>query len=89
MVPIFKKIEILQIKVQAMFTSLLIMYDYVPKKLPYSFHQLWKKNNAQANKVLRNANLFDIPNVRLESQKHLPISSVPRLWNKIIIPNTE
>ena len=49
MVPIFNKIEILQIKVQAMFTSLLIMYDYVTKKLPYSFHQLWKKNNARAN----------------------------------------
>ena len=46
-----------------------------------------EKNNAWANRVLRNANLFDIPYVHLESQKHFPISSFPRLWNEIIIPN--
>ena len=39
--------------------------------------------------MLRNDNLFDIPYVRLESQKNFPISSFPRLWNEIIIPNTE
>ena len=88
-VPIFKKIEILPIKEQAILSSLLIMYDYVHQKLPYSFDQLWRKNNARANRVLRNANLFDIPYVRLESQKNFPISSFPRLWNEIIIPNTE
>ena len=88
-VPIFKKIEILPIKEQAILSSLLIMYDYVHQKLPYSFDQVWKKNNARANRVLRNANLFDIPYVRLESQKHFPISNFPRLWNEIIIPNTE
>lgn len=65
------------------------MYDYVHQKLPYSFDQLWRKNNARANRVLRNANLFDIPYVRFESQKKFPISSFPRLWNEIIIPNTE
>ena len=32
---------------------------------------------------------LDIPYVRLESQKNFPISSFPRLWNEIIIPNTE
>ena len=88
-VPIFKKIEILPIKEQTILSSLLIMYDYVHQKLPYSFDQVWKKNNARANRVLRNANLFDIPYVRLESQKHFPISNFPRLWNEIIIPNTE
>ena len=88
-VPIFKKIEILPIKEQAILSSLLMMYDYVHQKLPYSFDQLWRKNNARANRVLRNANLFDIPYVRLESQKNFPISSFPRLWNEIIIPNTE
>ena len=72
-----------------MLSSLLIMYDYVHQKLPYSFDQVWKKNNARANRVLRNANLFDIPYVCLESQKHFPISNFPRLWNEIIIPNTE
>ena len=42
-VPIFKKIEILSIKKQAILSSLLILYDYVHHKLPYSFDQVWKK----------------------------------------------
>ena len=65
------------------------MYDYLYQKLPYSFDQVWKKNNEQANRVLRNAKLFDIPYVGLESQKHFPISNFTRLWNDIIIPNTD
>ena len=88
-VPIFKKTEILPIKDQATYSSLLTMYDYVHQRLPCSFDNLWKKNNTRANRVLRNANLFNIPFIRLESQKHFPISNFPRLWNEIIIPNTE
>lgn len=87
-VPIFKQIEILPIKEQATFTSLLTMHDYVHQRLPCSFDQIWQRNNFRANRVLRNANVFNVPFVRLESEKHFPISSFPRLWNEIIIPNT-
>ena len=38
--------------------------------------------------MLRNANLFNIPFIRLESQRNFPISNFPRLWNDIVIPNT-
>ena len=88
-VPIFKKTEILPIKEQAIFNSLQIMYDYIQHRLPCSFDEVWKKNNTRANRVLRNANHFNIPFIRLESQKLFPISNFPRLWNEIIIPNTE
>ena len=65
------------------------MYDYIHHRLPCSFDEVWKKNNTRANRVLRNANHFNIPFIRLESQKLFPISNFPRLWNEIIIPNTE
>ena len=87
-IPIFKYTEILPIKEQATFNSLQIMYDYIHHKLPCSFDEVWKKNNTRANRVLRNANQFNIPFIRLESQRHFPLSNLPRLWNEIIIPNT-
>ena len=87
-VPLFKDLEILPIKEQAIYSSLTLMYDYVNLKLPGSFDNVWETNNARAGRVLRNANLFNIPFIRLESQRNFPISNFPRLWNDIVIPNT-
>jgi hypothetical protein len=39
--------------------------------------------------VLRNAYLFHILLICLESQRNFPISNFPRLWNDIVIPNTD
>ena len=39
--------------------------------------------------MLRNANLFNILFICLESQRNFPISNFPRLWNDIVIPNTD
>ena len=87
-IPLFKDLEILPIKDQAIYSSLNLMYDYVNLKLPGSFDNAWETNNARAGRVLRNANLFNIPFIRLESQRNFPISNFPRLWNDIVIPNT-
>jgi hypothetical protein len=74
-VPIFKNLNILPIKEQAIYTSLQLMYDYVYHKLPCSFDHIWKKNNARATRNLRNAHLFDIPYVRLATQNNFPLCS--------------
>lgn len=87
-VPLFKDFEILPIKEQAIHSSLTLMRDYVNHKLPNSFDNLWEKNDARAGRVLRNANLFNIPFIRLESHRNFPIANFPRLWNDIVIPNT-
>ena len=87
-VPIFQDFEILPITEQAKYSKLLIMYDFVHHRLPCSFDNLWIRNNVRAERVLRNARLFNIPFVRLQSYKDFPFSDLPRLWNNIVVPNT-
>jgi hypothetical protein len=87
-VPIFQDFEILPITEQAKYSKLLIMYDFVHHRLPCSFDNLWIRNNVRAERVLRNGRLFNIPFVRLESYKDFPFSDLPRLWNNIVVPNT-
>ena len=87
-VPIFKLLNILPISEQMKYSNLQIMYDYINHKLPCSFDHIWQRNNQRADRLLRNARSFDIPYVRLQSFKNFPLSEFPRLWNEIIISNT-
>lgn len=86
--PLFKKLEILPITQQIEYSKLQFMFDYVHHRLPCSFDNLWIRNSVRTRRVLRNNHQFNIPFVRLESYKKFPYSDLPRLWNEIIIPNT-
>ena len=88
-VPIFKFLEILPIMEQMKYSKLQIMYDYINHRLPCSFDHIWIRNDQRAERLLRNARSFDIPFVRLQSFKNFPLSDFPRLWNEIIIANTD
>ena len=64
------------------------MFDFVHHRLPCTFDNLWIRNSVRTRRALRNNHQFNIPFVRLESYRKFPYSDLPRLWNEVIIPNT-
>ena len=64
------------------------MFDYVNHRLPCSFDNIWIRNSTRTTRVLRNNQQYNVPFVRLETFKKFPYSDLPKLWNEIIIPNT-
>ncbi len=54
-----------------------------PKKLPFSFNDLWITNRERnPNRELRNANDCFIPSHKMASLKQLPLFSLPKVWNE-------
>ena len=86
--PLFKKLEILPITQQIEYSKLQFMFDFVHHRLPCTFDNLWIRNSVRTRRALRNNHQFNIPFVRLESYRKFPYSDLPRLWNEVIIPNT-
>jgi hypothetical protein len=82
--PIFKSLRILpydkiilQNKLHFMHS---IEYDYAPR----SFTGTWEKNvNRHLNHDLRNNELYNLPNVRLELFRKIPLYSIPYEWNNL------
>ncbi len=64
------------------------MFEFVHHRLPCTFDNSWISNSVRTRRVLWNNHQFNIPFVRLESYKKFPYSDLPRLWNEVIIPNT-
>jgi hypothetical protein len=87
-VPLFKSLEILPVTEQMKYSKLQLMHDYIQHRLPCSFDHIWIRNDQRAERQLRNARSFDIPYIRLQSFMNFPLSDFPRLWNEIIIPNS-
>jgi len=80
--PLFKKLKILPLHKMIHYYKLKFMHNYVHKKLPLSFHELWVTNrNRNPNRVLRDADDLYIPPHRLELVKRMPICSFPTAWN--------
>ena len=88
-VPLFKHHEILPLDEEGKFSKIIFMYDYIHGRLPHSFDGLWITNYQRGgdDRELRNANLFDIPFIRLESFKSFPMAEIPRVWNDTVIAN--
>ncbi len=85
---LFKNLEILPVTQQIVYSKLQFMFDYVNHRLPCSFDNLWIRNSTRTARVLRNNQQYNVPFVRLETFKKFPYSDLPKLWNEIIIPNT-
>jgi hypothetical protein len=57
-----------------------IEYNYAPP----AFSDTWTKNNTRdLDYNLRNADLFIIPNIRIEHFRKNPLVSLPTAWNEI------
>ena len=83
----FKKLEILPLEQQIMYSKLLFMYDYINQKLPKSFNSVWKKNHEINNENPRNTrraneNDFHIPFMRYKAIEILPFFNFQKLWNE-------
>jgi hypothetical protein len=82
--PLFKNLNVLpypklltQGKVQFMHS---VEYGYAP----HSFNNIWVKNvNRQLNHDLRNNDQYNLPQIRLEQFRKIPLYSLPSEWNNL------
>ena len=82
--PLFKEHNILPIKEQIEYSSLMFMHDYLHEQLSPSFMFTWVKNNQlQNNYQLRNGNNIHIRPHRYEYLKRHPIINFALLWNDL------
>lgn len=81
--PLFKSEQILPIKLEIKFQSLSFMHAYNYLRLPAAFNNIWIKNSNIAHYRLRNAEDFNIPNVRYVYLFKHPLYIFPRIWNEL------
>jgi hypothetical protein len=86
--PLFKKCEILPLKLLIHFFKILFMYDYRNNLLPLSFENMWTTNairrqeaNIYQNRILRDDQQYFVPFIRTEHYLKFPLADFPRLWN--------
>ena len=82
--PLFKEHNILPIKEQIEYSSLMFMHDYLHDQLSPSFMFTWVRNNQlHENYQLRNGNNIHIRPHRYEYLKRHPILNFASLWNDL------
>ena len=81
--PLFSKLKILPLDQMIKFSTLKFMYNFVNKKLPFSFNETWLSNRANnPSRELRNADDLYIPPHNLISVRRFPLFTFPRVWNE-------
>ena len=81
--PLFAKLNILPLDQMIKFSTLKFMYNFVNKKLPFSFNETWLTNRENnPNRELRNADDLYIPPHNLISVRRFPLFTFPRVWNE-------
>ena len=83
-IPLFKEHNILPIKEQIEYSSLLAMHDYLTEILSPSFYPTWIRNNhLNGNYNLRNGDDIHIRPHRYEYLKRHPVFNFGLLWNNL------
>jgi hypothetical protein len=65
--PLFSDLKILPLKELAIYSKLLIMYDYIRWRLPFSFDGMWIRNNLRNARLMQNSDEFHIPTSKFTS----------------------
>ena len=73
------------LKESAIYTKILIIYDYINGILPESFLNTWLKRRDLNPRILRNSNMFDVKKPKFTSIERFPKFNFQDLWNKKII----
>ena len=81
--PLFSDLKILPLKELAIYSKLLIIYDYIRWRLPFSFDGMWIRNNLRNARLMRNSDEFHIPTSKFTSIERFPFFHFQRLWNNI------
>ena len=81
--PLFKDLKILPLKELTIHSKLLIMYDFICWRLPFSFDGMWKRNSFRQARIMRNADEFNIPISKFTSIERFPLFHFQKLWNDI------
>ncbi len=83
--PLFKKLNILPFPQLCMFFKLQFMQQFTQKFLPVALSDMWITNNIrrqnQAQVVLRNHDLLQIPLATTSSTSKHPLTIFPQLWS--------
>jgi hypothetical protein len=80
--PLFRQLKILPLDKLIIYYNVKFMHSFVHKKLPLSFHGIWRTNRERnPNRELRDADDLYVPAHRLELIKRLPICAFPTAWN--------
>jgi hypothetical protein len=81
--PLFKKLEILNIKDQFQYEVTLFMNKYRQHQLPYSFHKVFSFNHEiQGRHTTRLSNQLYIERCDSTFASKLPLFEFPKIWNK-------
>ena len=82
--PLFKKLNILPYDKIILQSKLHFMHSIEYEYAPSSFSNIWVKNiNRQINHDLRNNDLYNLPQIRLELFRKIPLYSIPYEWNNL------
>lgn len=81
--PLFKSLDILPVKLEAKYQSILFVHSFKFHKLPPAFDETWVQNNQLNPYVLRNGSDYNIPNIRYIYLFSHPLFIFPRNWNNL------
>lgn len=79
---LFKKENILTVKLEILYQSLIFMHSYKFNKLPSAFTNSWLENRIEGIYQLRNLEDYRIPRVKYMYLYKHPIYYMPRIWNE-------
>jgi hypothetical protein len=86
--PLFKKLNILPLKLLIMYFKLQFMQQFKFNHLPAAFDNMWTSNQdrfANQNLMpLRNNDDFYVPYARTNLIERLPFFSLPKFWNEFL-----
>ena len=83
--PLFKCSQILKLNDLHEFQIALFMHDFVNKKLPRSFENVYSLNcDIRGNRLTRQSDLINIVRCNSTFSSKLPIFNFPGIWNKWI-----
>ena len=81
--PLFRKLNILKLKDQYEYETMLFMNKYIRNKLPDSFKNTFRYNyEIQGNRSTRQSNLMHIDRFNSNFVCKLPMFEFPKTWNK-------
>ncbi len=81
--PLFKISEILKLYDLYEYQASVFMYDMYHKKLPPSFHNMYKTNHEiHGNRLTRQSNLLYVERGITSFSKTLPFYNLPEIWNR-------
>ncbi len=80
--PLFKSLNILNLKDLYTYQSIIFMHSYITGKLPHSFTNLYRTNHGnQATIQTRQASNLHIDRCDSAFARKLPLYSFPKIWN--------